>query len=463
MSKAQGLRRASGSDSPPTVWELAVGILLKVETRKAYADVLLDQTLKANRFSAQDRALLTELTYGTLRWRGRLDAHLAPLLRRPVQKTDPFLKNLLRLSLYQFLFLDRIPDYAAVNEAVQLAKDHAGAKAAGFINGVLRNFLREQKQIPQPDPKEGFTNAFAEYWSHPDWLTERWFNYFGVEETAALLEANNQEALLVLRTNLCQGPRENLLELFQGSDVKVSPTPWSPQGITIQSKALVDNFPGFHEGRFQVQGEASQLVTYLLDPQPGERVLDACAAPGGKTTHIAELMNDTGEIVATDISAKGLRKVQENATRLRLESIHPFQADLAKPLSRSLSPSFDRILVDAPCSGFGTLRSHPEIKWNRGVADIKRLSDLQKKILANASSHLKPGGVLVYSTCTLIAEENEKVAENFLKQHKEFLLDDAAAYLPEPARSLIRGSYFMALPHRHNADGFFAARMRKLG
>ena len=463
MSKGQELRKATASESRETARGLVADILVKVETRKAYADVLLDQTLKAKSLSSPDRALLTELTYGTLRWRGRLDAHLAPLLRRPLEKTDPFLKNLLRLSLYQFIFLDRIPDYAAVNEAVELTKSRAGGKAGGFVNGVLRNFLREAKQVAKPDLKESPINAVAEYWSHPEWLVKKWLRYFSTTETEALLQANNQEAPLVLRTNLRHGTREGLLELFQSRNIQASPAPWSPQGITVQSKGLVENLPGFHEGNFQVQGEASQLVAYLLDPQPGERILDACAAPGGKTTQIAELMDDRGVVVATDISAKGLKRLQENAIRLRLESIRAFQADLSKPLSRSLSQPFDRILIDAPCSGFGTLRSHPEIKWNRGEADIKRLSELQEKILVNAASNLKPGGVLVYSTCTLIDDENERVVKTFLQQQKEFVLDGATAYLPQPARSLVRGNYFMALPHKHNTDGFFAARMRKLG
>ena len=449
------------SDSPATVRELAADILVKVETRRAYTDVLLDQALKTKLLSSLDRALLAELTYGTLRWRGRLDAHLTPLMRRSFQETDPFLKNLLRLSLYQFLFLDRVPDYATVNEAVSLAKSHAGGKAAGFVNGVLRNFLREQKQVPKPDPKKGPISALAEYWSHPDWLVERWLKYFDMEQIEALLEANNEKAPLVLRTNSRRGTREALLELLQSNNINASPTPWSPQGIMVESRALVDKLPGFHEGRFQVQGEASQLVIYLLDPQPGERILDACAAPGGKTTHIAELMDDTGDITATDISAKGLQKVGENIKRLRLKSVRTVQADLTKGLNE-LGQPFDRILVDAPCTGFGTLRSHPEIKWNRGEADIKRLSDLQKKILTNAASYLKRGGVLIYSTCTLIDDENEKVVEKFLEQHGEFVLDAAAAYLPAQAQSLIRGNYFMALPHRHHIDGFFAARMRKL-
>jgi len=462
LSKGRELRKATASDSRETVRELAADILVKVDTRKAYADLLLDQTLSAKNLASHDRALLTELTYGTLRWRGRLDAHLTPLVRRPLQKTDPFLRNLLRLSLYQFLFLDRIPDYAAVNEAVQSAKGYGGAKAAGFVNGVLRNFLRKQKEIAQPISKDRSISDLAQYWSHPEWLIAKWLSYFGAEETAALLKANNDAAPLVLRTNLRQGTRESLLELLQSKEVNASPTLWSPQGITIQSKALIDNLPGFDEGLFQVQGEASQIVAHLLDSQPRERILDACAAPGGKTTHIAELMNDTGEIVAADISPTGLRKIEENAARLRVKSIRTLQADLSKPLKEFLSRPFDRILVDAPCSGFGTLRSHPEIKWNRDEADIKRLSELQTKILAHTASYLKPGGVLVYSTCTLIDDENEKVVEDFLQGRKDFALESAAAYLPMGARTMAYGDYFIALPHKHNTDGFFAARMRKL-
>ena len=457
----RGLRQVIASDSAETVRKLATDILLKVETRKAYADVLLDRALGANLLSVQDRGLLPELTYGTLRWRGRLDAYLKPLMRRPLQETDPFLRNLLRLSLYQFLFLSRIPDYAAVNEAVRLAKRHANKKAAGFVNGVLRNFLREKKPLAKPDPRKSPISALAEYGSHPRWLVERWLKYFGAGETEALLEANNHEAPLVLRTNLRQITKEALLQRLRGKNIDAVPAPWSPQGIIVRSKVIVHELPGFHEGYFQVQGEASQLVVYLLDPHPGERILDVCAAPGGKTTHIAELMDDTGEIIATDISARGLRKVEENTKRLGLKSVRTFRADLSKPSNESLTPPFDRILTDAPCSGFGTLRSHPEIKWNRGEADIKRLSDLQKKILANAASYLKPGGVLVYSTCTLIDAENEEIVENFLQRHQKFVLDDAAVYLPRQAQSLVRGSYLMALPHKHNSDGFFAARMRK--
>jgi 16S rRNA (cytosine967-C5)-methyltransferase len=435
-------------------------ILRKVDVRKAYAEVLLDHALQSTSLFPRDRALATELLYGTLRWRMRLDAHLRPYIRRPLKTVDPHIRNLLRLTLYQLLFMERIPAYAAVNEAVELAKVHAGEKAGGFVNGVLRSILREKPQLPKPDPKE--LSALAEYWSHPEWLIRHWIDYIGTQQIEALLQANNQAAPLVLRAALMTGTREVLLNSLQSEGVGVSPTHWSPQGVAVPTGTAIRGLPGFAEGLFQVQAEASQLVAYLLAPRAGERVLDACAGLGGKTTHMAELMNDQGEIVAADISEKNLKKLAESVARLGLKSIRPFQADVSEPLLPPINQLYDRILVDAPCSGLGTLRSHPEIKWNRTQTDIKRLVHLQKRILAQTASYVKTGGVLVYATCTLSQEENEYLVANFLAEHKQFAVDDAASYLPEAAKKMVRGSYFLALPHVHNTDGFFAARMRRV-
>ena len=452
---------ASDPEPKESVRKLATDILTKVDTRKAYADILLDHNLRSKALPAHDRALLTELIYGTLRWQARLDSYLKPSLRRPLEDTDPFIRNLLRLTVYQLICLNRIPDYAAVNEAVELTKAHSGQSAAGFVNGVLRNVLRGKKEFIKPDLRDSVQD-FAQYWSHPEWLVEHWLKYFGAEELEALLKANNEAAPLVVRTNRRRGTREELLELFQGSGIKALVSPWSPHGLLLQSSMPVDKLPGFHDGRFQVQGESAQLIVYLLDAKPGERILDGCAVPGGKTTHIAELMDDIGQVIATDISARGIKRIEENCRRLGLRSIEAFQADLTQELRAPVGLPYDRILIDAPCSGFGTLRSHPEIKWSRSRSDVRRLTTLQKKILIRAASYLRSSGVLVYSTCTLTEDENETVVEDFLKDHPEFVLDDAAGYLPDQAKSLVRGRYFMALPHRHNTDGFFAARMRKV-
>lgn len=452
----------TASNGETSVRRLASEILLKVDTRKAFADILLDQGIRTTALGERNRALLTELVYGTLRWRGTIDAQLGRHLRRPLAETDPFVRNLLRVTLYQLHFLDKIPDYAAVNEAVQIAKKHRGDKVAGFVNGALRNFLIGKNETAAPHPSDDSIATLATEYSHPEWLVKSWLDYFGLESAKALMRANNERSPLVLRVNTLKNDRRALLDLLEKNGVTAVATLGSPQGVWVQSGAAVDALPGFRHGLFQVQGEASQLVTHLLAPQPGDHVLDTCAAPGGKTTHIAELMKDTGEVTAMDISTRGIEKIRDNATRLGLTSIRALRSDASREVAGSYVCYFDRILVDAPCSGLGTLRSHPEIKWHRNPSDIERLGRLQEKILDRAAPCLKPGGVLVYSTCTLTWDENEQVVESFLKAHREFELQDAAGYLPEQAKSMARGSYFMALPHCHHTDGFFAARMRKV-
>jgi 16S rRNA (cytosine967-C5)-methyltransferase len=453
---------ASVEQRKASVRFLGAEILGKVDSRKAYADVLLDQALKAGSLNERDRALLTELVYGTLRWRGKIDAQLSPQLRRPLLKSDPLIRNLLRLTCYQLLFLDRIPDYAAVNEAVELAKTYSGKKTAGFVNGVLRSFLRCEHPNSASTTNEEPVKSIAVEYSHPEWLAQRWCKDFGVEAAKELMRANNEKAPLVLRVNSLKCTRAELLRQFANAGIDAIATQRSPQAICVHSGGAVENLPGFAEGHFQVQGESSQLVAFLLSPLPGERILDACAAPGGKSTHIAELMRDQGKVVAIDTSARGIEKICENAARLGLTSLQVQRADATRELSAFGHAPYDRMLVDTPCSGLGTLRSHPEIKWQRGERDIERLSCLQSKILDRVATFLKPDGILVYATCTLTPEENARNMESFLAQHAEFELQDAARYLPVEAKHMIRGKYFEALPHRDNTDGFFAARMRKV-
>jgi 16S rRNA (cytosine967-C5)-methyltransferase len=440
---------------------LAVDTLLNVEKRRAYADILLDNALKKNVLSSQDRGLLTQLVYGTLRWRGKLDWLLGRIVHRPLADMDGYLRNLLRLTVYQLLFLDKVPDYAAVNESVELAKRYGGASAGGLVNALARRLLREKERLVAPDSNADLIAQLSVSWSHPQWLVSRWLAYFGKEETAALLRANNQESPVVLRVNRLKTDRQSLIEKLRAAGLDATPAQRSPQAVQLRNASSIEQLPGFQEGLFLIQGEASQLVGFLLAPKPGERILDACAAPGGKATHLAELMDDRGEIIAADISARGIKKLEQNIRRLGIQSMRPLQADVCLELTGAPALPYDRILADLPCSGLGTLRSHPEAKWHREEKDIVRLSGLQKKILDRLSSYLKPGGTLVYSTCTLTREENEQVVEDFLKRHEEFVLEAAADFLPESAKHMVRGNYFLALPHRDGTDGFFAARMRK--
>lgn len=453
------MKKASASEpqSGTSVRKLAAGILNKVDVNKAYADILLDQVLNQDRLQSKDRALLAEIVYGTLRWRGRIDAYLRRLIRRPIEETDPFIRNLLRSALYQIQFLDRIPHHAAVNEAVELAKRHAGSKGSGFVNGVLRNFLRMEREWTPPDTAD--VPALADFWSHPQWMIRAWIDYLGRDGITDLLKSNNRQAPLALRVNSRRIDKNALIDRFRANGLDASASLWAPQGVLVLGQLPIQRMPGFQEGLFQVQAESSQLVAHLLDPKPGESILDACAAPGGKTTHIAELMDDRGQVVAVDLSARGVARIRENARRLGLQSIVGSVADASVHGPRS---SYDRILVDAPCSGLGTLRSHPEIKWNRGSDDVKRLQGLQRKLLARAAASVKAGGILVYSTCTLTRAENEAVVGYFLREHGNFVLEEAAKYLPASAKQLVRDKYLLTLPHRHGTDGFFAARMRKV-
>lgn len=450
------------TSAEPNVRGLASEILVQVDVRNSYADVLLDRALKRHSLSELDRGLLTELVYGTLRWRGKIDAELRRHVQRPLEKTDAALRNLLRLACYQLLFLDKIPNYAAVNEAVELAKAGRGAKAAGFVNGVLRSFLRDKTRGAAPNPAARSVDQIAVEYSHPAWLVRRWSEQFGLEAARELMRANNLRAPLSLRVNSLRCGREELLQRFAEAGINATAGELSPQAVIVPPSGTVENLPGFSEGLFQIQGEASQLVGFLLAPKPGERILDACAAPGGKTAHLTERMQDRGELIAVDKSTAGIEKIRQNLARLGIRSARAIQADAGEELPGLAPASFDRVLLDAPCSGLGTLRAHPEIKWRRIESDIQRLSRLQAKLLRNAAVYLKPGGVMVYATCTLSRPENEQNIERFLAEHREFELEEAASYLPLQARHMVQGAFYRALPQRDRTDGFFAARVRKV-
>ena len=443
------------------VRQIAGEILHRVEGQKSYADLLLDHHLRSDDLNKEDRALLTELTYGTLRWRGKIDSQLKPFLNRSLAETDSFNRNLLRVTLYQLLFLDKIPAYAAVNEAVEIAKATQPG-SAGFVNGVLRSFLRQSVKSSKANDIQTSVANLADEYSHPQWLVDRWRADFGDEQAKALMLASNQKAPLVVRTNLGKTSREKLIAGWHEQDIAAERSPVSPQAIRLPAGVSIEMLPGFNNGLFQVQSEASQLVSYLVGPTSGDLILDACAAPGGKATHLAELIGDQGKIVAIDTSARGVERIEQNAQRLGLATIQAERVDASKALPSNLAGPYDRILVDAPCSGLGTLRSHPEIKWQRDDRDIARLAALQARIVQSVAQYLKVGGVLIYSTCTLTVDENERVVANFLRENSRFELVDTARYLPEAARHMVHGRYFQALPQRDDTDGFFAARMRKV-
>ncbi len=440
--------------------ELALAILDRVDRGQAYADVLLSARLDRAALPAADGALLTQAVYGTLRWRGRIDWVLGALLRKPLKELDPLVRNLLRLGGYELLFLDRVPAYATVNELVELARRRAGPGKARLVNAVLRRIADREREAWSPAPASGKKEDVAALLSHPPWLAAMWREQFGADESRRLMEANNEESPLVLRANQRRIGRDELARRLRDRGVDARPGAWSPLAVRVRGAASPALLAEFRDGLCQVQGEASQLVGLLAAPEPGMRVLDACAAPGGKTTHMAELMDDRGEVLACDVSERGLGRLADNARRLGLSCIRARAGDAARDLPGE-PESFDRVLVDAPCSGLGTLRAHPEIRWRRTRKDLERLAALQAAVLEQAASRVRLGGVLVYAICTLSRVENETLVEAFVERRPEFAVEDAAAHLPDAARVMTAGRYFTALPHRHDTDGFFAARMRR--
>jgi 16S rRNA (cytosine967-C5)-methyltransferase len=446
--------RAS-ADARALAWE----ILQRVEAG-AFADALLGRQLTHSALAPRDQALATQLVYGTLAWQGYLDYLIAAFSKRSPQSLDAPVRTILRLGVFQMAKLTRIPDFAAVDTAVNLIKGFRGGAAVSLVNAVLRRAAAGWEGVTLPAAAADPVGYLSISLSHPRWLVERWMACYGRDETAALLRADNEPAPTVLRVNRRRVAPAELLRRLHEAGVAAEPAAYSSVGISVAPGGRPENLPGYADGLFSFQGEASQLVGFMLAPRPGERVLDACAAPGGKTTHLAELMDDRGEIVALDANARGLDRLRSMTRRLGLTSVRATPAD-----TRTWQPAaaaFDAVLVDAPCSGLGTLREHPEVKWRRTPADLAALAQLQGALLTHAATLVRPEGALVYATCTLSDEENDGQVAAFLAAHPDFGVDDPRADLPEPARGLVGGDGVLrTFPHRHGLDGFFAVRLKR--
>lgn len=441
--------------------ELALRILSRIEMEGAFADQLLTAAVRERRLPPQERALLRELTYGVLRWRNRLDWIVARFARRPLERIDPDIRNLLRLGAYQLCWMTSIPPPRAVWESVQLAKQLGHEGIVAFVNAVLRAMASQRGSLSFPDRSGDLTTYFTVTLSHPPWLVERWLARYGLQRAEAMCQANNTQAPLTARVNRLRTSREALLESLRTAGCEVEPCQFAPDGVWIQTHPPLDQLPPFLEGKLYIQDEAAMLCGYLLSPHAGERVLDACAAPGGKATHLAELMDDCGEVVALDRSRKRLRLLEDNCQRLGLRSVRCLAGDAA---TVQLEGTFDRILVDAPCSGLGVIRRHPDAKWRKGPDLIHAMQAVQTSIVEHLAGLLSPGGILVYATCSTEPEENEDVIRTFLERHPEYRLDPAAGSLPELARLFTqREGWFQTWPGPEGLDGFFGARFRRIG
>ncbi len=401
--------------------------------------------------------------YGTLRHRLLLDYAVRDLLKgkRPPQ---PILRQILRIGAYQILFLERVPLYAAVDETVSLAHTALGKGAAGFINALLRKIAdKSLNDIKLPDCDRNPAQYLSIRYSHPGWMVDKFLEQFGTSQTEGLLKINNEPAPTTLRVNTLKTSRADVLEWIRKNHpaVKVSIGRLSPQALIIKNIPITSGWLPIKRGWVYVQDEAAQLIGYFAQPETGMWIIDYCSAPGGKLTHIAELTQNSAELFALDVNKERLKKVRENCQRLgikrvRIEEISP------QILSELKKRPADIVLVDVPCSGLGTIRRHPDIKWKRSEKGIAKLPQLQMEILESAAALVRTGGRLICSTCTLLGEENEDIVKNFLRRHPEFVIEKPTGVFPVAAQSLFTPEGFLfTFPPQTGTDGFFAARLRK--
>ncbi len=436
----------------PAVRLLAVTCLIEILDKAAKPKQTLDAAPAVA--DERDRALLREIVYGVTRYRDTLDWLLGHFLKHP-SRLGPFTLNNLRAAAYQIFFM-RVPDWAAVNEAVEAEKnsDSRGAGKPGLVNGVLRNIIRQRDRFTFPFLIREPVSSIAVNTSHPNWLIKRWVSRFGIDEAAALAGANNEIAPLTIRVNTLRATRDELLGRLSGRGIAATATPHSPEGILLSDVRSYDEL-SFLRGLFIVQDEASQLVSHLLAPARGERVLDACAAPGGKATHIAQIMADSGEIIAVEADSRRIPRLNENIRTLGISSVRVVHADITETGELG---SFDRILVDAPCSATGVIRRNPDVKYRHREEDLAAFASKQLQILEAASRLLRPNGTMVYSVCSTEPEEGEEVVSGFLKTEGEFRMIDAEALF---LRDVTGSRFFRTYPHRHAMDGFFGVRLCK--
>lgn len=453
--------RAPGN-KPTSAREVALDILVRVEQQGAYSNLLLNSTLQKSALSREDTGLATELVYGSISRMLTLDYVLGDFVSKGIAKLQPWVRNLLRLSLYQIMYLDRVPSHAAVNEAVNIAKKRGHQGISGMVNGVLRSVLRAGDL---PVLKEGLSQEerISILHSHPLWMVRRWAAEYGIEAAEAMCAANNEAPAVSIRVNTTMISRDQLLEQMQEAGLDASPSKVSPFGVVIKGGGNLALSSWYSDGYISIQDESSMLVAEAVAPEPGMDVLDCCAAPGGKSAHMGELMKDSGKIYSNDLHEHKAKLIEDQAARLGLECIQTGSRD-ALELADSFAPaSFDRILLDAPCSGLGVIRRKPDLKWRKQPEDVASVAVLQGELLQSVSRLLKPGGVLVYSTCTTEQAENSVIIADFLKNNPDFVSGSFSSPLWSrlEGTALAEGEGIQLLPQHFGSDGFYIARLER--
>ncbi len=433
--------------------ELALRVLVKADSGRGLSDVLIRDEFERAGLSPEDRALARELVAGVLRNRSLLDWMLDGSLKKGMASLSTAEANILRLGACQLCLMDRVPDYAVVDGSVRLSKRFARKGIVGLTNAVLRDIIKKRPRGFKPstgDPLKDLAIA----WSHPEWLVRRWRDSLGLKETAELLEFDNKPAPILLWANPLRIDRDRLISELESGGFQPRPHHLLPDAVELGRPAGIFGHRLFASGHFYLQDTAAQLVGLLMDPRPGQTILDVCAAPGGKACWAASRGPDI-TVAAADTSWSRLKLVRQNATRLGLGNVLPLCGDGLMPPFRC---QFDSVLVDAPCSGLGVLRRRLDLRWRVNEEDIVRLAGLQARLLEVASHWVRPGGALVYATCTLTSEENQEQVARFLESHPDFILDPAEGRLPQAA---VTGGMLEVWPHRLGTDGAFAARLTR--
>lgn len=431
------------------VRQAAMLTLYNTEFEGAYVNMAVKETLNKNKdFSKKDKAFLTSIVYGVIKYRITLDYIIKTYSKIKLKKLSPYILTILRMGIYQLKFMDKVPESAAVNESVNLSKRYGHKASAGFVNGVLRNVSKNE--IKYPKEREEYLEV---KYSFPRWIIKKWIDAYGEEFTIELMEAMNREVQVSLRVNDLKITKEELLgKLPFAKSSPLHPLALVSEGFDIGAS------DEYKAGEFIAQDISAMFASTVLSPNEGETVLDICAAPGGKTTHLAQIMKNKGKIIACDIHEHKIEIIKENAKRMGISIIDAKKAD-ALVINDEFLEKFDKVLVDVPCSGLGIIRRKPDIKLKKEETDI---TEIQYKILENASKYLKPGGELLYSTCTLNKDENEEIVNRFLKEHTGYEFVDIEGFLPQNLKKEeAKGGYITFYPNVDGIDGFFISKIKR--
>ncbi|MCE5250626.1 16S rRNA (cytosine(967)-C(5))-methyltransferase RsmB [bacterium] len=439
------------TSQPQTAREVALRLLSRVENEGAYTDRIMTSPLMKE-LETRDRSFVREMVPGVIRWKMRLDRIINIYYNKNPSELDQDIRNVLRLGLFQIMFMDSIPEWAAVNESVTIAVKTHGKGAGGLVNALLRRFLREGE--PDKWPSDTAERLSLEL-SHPLWIARRWIDAFGENIAESIMRQGNEKHPVFVRTGRIGTSMESLAEALDHEGFETEPVTGMPEYLSVSKANGLFDSVAFRDGLFIVQDPSAGMATVLLAPQPGEQVLDLCCAPGGKAIHAASLMHDQGRITAVDKHQSRLGLVEETAGRLGF-TILEFREDDAVTFGRDSEERYDRVLLDVPCSGTGVFSKRPDLKWRLTDEDVTRIASLQREMLDNAAGQVKPGGVLVYSTCTLEHEENEDTVADFLEQHHEFTIDHDSRFT-----AFERGPGYLIFPHQMEGVGAFAAKLRK--